>query len=207
MRRVVYLGALVTTMALLSAPVSAQTADTTQVMPAEPEARPWHVNALVGPSFGSLGTAPTSAASAGFELGNGWSIVGEAGTFRGKPIEGPAVVPGLAPPAVDDDARATSYHYNANIMYRAPERVRLMPYVTAGVGAFRGTMLTAAAPGPSGLDRLDRNTHSVSNVGAGLTWRINDWLGASADYRTFVFNTNGAPRVDRFTTGISLLFR
>lgn len=39
----------------------------------------------------------------------------------------------------------------------------------------------------------------------GLTYRFNDWVGLSADYRTFFVHREGStPRVNRFTTGLTL---
>jgi opacity protein-like surface antigen len=205
MRRVVFTAALVTITALPVAPVSAQT---TESMPARSGPDTWHVNALVGPSFGTLGTAPSSSASAGYELGAGWSLVGEAGTFRGEPIQKAALVPAITPlPALNTDEKANAYHFNANVRYTAPERNRFMPYVTAGVGAFRSAMFTPGTSGLSGVSGYGRETHSATNFGGGLTYRVNRWLGASADYRMFVFNINEAPRVNRFTAGVSILLR
>ena len=203
MRRVVYFGALVTILALSAAPVSAQTAS----MPGVQEPRPWHLNATIGPSFGTTGTAAAATASAGYELGNGWSLVGEAGTFRGKPLELRSVIPGASGPAVDENQRTNAFHYNANIYYRAPQRANLLPYLTAGVGAFNTSMVDVPIAGLGAVASLDRVTHAASNVGGGLTYRLNDWLGLSADYRLFVFNTNDARRVNRFTTGVSVLLR
>ena len=69
-------------------------------------------------------------------------------------------------------------------------------------------MITAGSSGLSGLSTgSPRQTHSATNFGAGLTYRVNRWLGAGADYRMFVFNTNEAPRVNRFTTGLSINLR
>ncbi|MFO7301510.1 MAG: outer membrane beta-barrel protein [Acidobacteriota bacterium] len=202
MRRAAVLGALVTILALPASQVSAQTAT-----PGVDHVRPWHVNATIGPSFGTVGTAPTTMASAGYELGNGWSLVGEAGTFRGKPLEFETVIPGATGPAVDDSQRANAFHYNVNVYYQVPERARLLPYLTAGVGAFNTMMVDEPIPGLGSIATLDRVTHAASNLGGGLTYRLSDWLGLTADYRLFVFNTNEAQRVNRFTTGVSILLR
>lgn len=61
--------------------------------------------------------------------------------------------------------------------------------------------------GLSGVSGYSRETHSATNFGGGLTYRVSRWLGASADYRMFVFNINEAPRVNRFTAGVSILLR
>ena len=203
MRRVVYSSALVTILALFAAPVSAQTSQ----MPGIGDDRPWHLDATIGPSFGTTGTAAAALASAGYELGRGWSIVGEAGTFRGRPLELRSVVPGASGPAVDDSQRTNAFHYNVNMQYLVPERGGLRPYLTAGFGAFNTSMVDERIPGLGNTAALDRVTHAASNAGAGLTYRVNDWLGLNADYRLFVFNTNDARRLNRFTTGVSFLLR
>jgi hypothetical protein len=205
MRRVVYFGALVTLMALTSTPVSAQTSGT---MPSRTGDGTWHVKAMIGPSFGTLGSAPTSVASAGVVIGGGWSLVGEAGAFRGRPVEQKALVPLTSPVAPPTTlGRSNIYHFNANLLYRAPEVKRMAPYFTAGAGTFRSAVYTAGTPVPVGLSGFERKTHAATNVGAGVTWRANRWIGVGADYRLFVFNTNGAPRVNRFTTGVSINLR
>jgi hypothetical protein len=45
----------------------------------------------------------------------------------------------------------------------------------------------------------------ASNLGAGVMYRINGWLNVGADYRTFFVHRDvNTPRVQRFTTGVSL---
>ena len=47
-------------------------------------------------------------------------------------------------------------------------------------------------------------TDFATNLGAGLMYRFNDWVGLSADYRTFfVHRADESPRVNRFTTGLT----
>jgi long-subunit fatty acid transport protein len=41
-------------------------------------------------------------------------------------------------------------------------------------------------------------------VGAGVMYRLNDWMGVGADYRTFfVHRDHRTPRVNRFTMGVT----
>lgn len=206
MRRVVYSGALVTAMALAAVPVSAQTPDSVMTGHTGPGA--WHATVNIGPTFGTTGTSVASQGSLGVEFGNGLALVGEAGTFRGEPVERRPVGPMSATlPAAPSFGKSNAYHYNANLYYTAPEMNGLRPYLTAGVGAFRSATYTLGTPGPVGLSGLDRSTHAATNFGAGVMWRFNRWLGATADYRTFVFNTNVAPKVHRFNAGISIMLR
>lgn len=197
MRRAVFLGALVTVLALASAPVSAQTSSTAIL--SRPEV--WRLDATVGPSFGTLGTAPAALATASFDMGHGVSIAGEAGTFRGKPLVRKSV--GSAP-GIDPDDRANAFHYNVNLTYRVPERAGFSPYVTAGVGAFNTEMVDVPTPGVGPFATYDRFTRAATNVGGGLGYRINDWIGVRADYRLFTINDNDADHLNRFTAGVSL---
>lgn len=203
MRRVVYFGALVTTVALFAAPVSAQTLN----IPSSDREGAWHVNATLGPSFGTLGTTPSAATSAGYDLGRGWSFVGEIGTFRNAPLDNATTIaPPVSPTAPASDVKVNAYHTNFNVHYRLPEARRLSPYVTAGVGAF---MAATPAEWALGLNTptFEHKTHAAMNLGAGVNYRLNRWLGISADYRHFMFNTNQAQRVNRFTTGLSVSFK
>lgn len=198
MRRAVFLGALVAILALVSAPVSAQTSTTPTL--GQPQA--WRVNATVGPSFGTLGTAPAALAAASYEMGNGVSITGEAGTFRGKPIL--RDIPAISGPDVDPDDRVNAFHYNVNLTYEVPERAGFSPYVTAGVGAFNTSMVDTPVPGAGPFATYDRFTRAATNVGGGLGYRINRWLGVRADYRLFSLADNDGEHLSRFTTGVSL---
>lgn len=55
-------------------------------------------------------------------------------------------------------------------------------------------------------DAYSRATHPATNVGTGAMYRVNDWLGIGADYRTFfVHRADDTPKVHRVTAGISLL--
>jgi len=52
----------------------------------------------------------------------------------------------------------------------------------------------------------DRRTASnfATNVGAGVNYRITDWVGVGADYRTFfVHRDESTPRVHRFSAGLT----
>ena len=202
MRRVVYFGALVTSL-VFTAPVSAQNAPSSLSSTGQ---HPWQINATIGPSFGTLGTAPATSAAARYAITDRWSLAGEAGMFRGTPVERPVLATATTPSTLNSNDRSNAYHFNANLYYRAPELGRLMPYATAGVGVFRTAMQPAEGRHSSAPFALTRETHAASNFGAGLTYRLNDWLGASADYRMFVLNMNGSPTVNRFTTGVSILF-
>jgi hypothetical protein len=59
-----------------------------------------------------------------------------------------------------------------------------------------------------GSTRLqDRRTATdlATNVGAGVNYQINRWVGVGADYRTFfVHRDESTPRVHQFLTGLTL---
>ena len=51
-------------------------------------------------------------------------------------------------------------------------------------------------------------TDFSTNVGAGMLYRLNDWLGVAADYRTFfVHRDTDTPAVNRFTAGLRFSLR
>ena len=52
-----------------------------------------------------------------------------------------------------------------------------------------------------------RLTDLATNVGAGVTYRLTDWMGLSADYRSIFVHRAQTPRVDRFTTGVTFAIK
>jgi hypothetical protein len=61
------------------------------------------------------------------------------------------------------------------------------------------------ARGTSTVDEDRRVTDIATNLGAGLTYQLNKWVGLTADYRTFfVHRSDDTPHVNRFTTGLTL---
>ena len=76
------------------------------------------------------------------------------------------------------------------------------PYVTGG-GVHRGYGGACTA----GRRRVGRRraTDFASNVGAGVGYRLADWLGVGADYRRFfLLRDRATPTVHRLTAGVML---
>jgi opacity protein-like surface antigen len=162
------------------------------------------VDAAVGPSFANTGT--TFAASAGLNvvLNDRTSLVGEFGTMQRAPFRDAVEI---APPAPDNStARVNAYHWNANLKVRPFEVARFEPYVTGGLGWFSAdTIVNDQVIGTTHFEDRRRATDFATNVGAGVTYRLTDWLGVGGDYRTFfVYRDNSTPRVNRFTAGLTL---
>ena len=163
-------------------------------------------DALVGPSFANVGTTFATLGAVDFRLSDRISVIGEGGILPRAPFGDAATI---APPATFDAAdrlRVNTFHWNGNVRFRPFAMTTTSPYITAGVGSF-----TADTVGKSrqvdGLWLEDRRraTDFATNLGAGLHYRVNDWLGVGADYRTFfVHRDKATPTVQRFTTGISL---
>jgi opacity protein-like surface antigen len=86
---------------------------------------------------------------------------------------------------------------------------RLEPYVTGGLGSFTtDTVIRDVMVGTTRLQDRRRTTDVATNLGAGLTYRFNDWVGIGADYRTFfVHRDESTPRVNRFTAALTLTLK
>jgi opacity protein-like surface antigen len=177
----------------LTTPVSAQTIDP-----------PLSVNAAVGPSFATLGTTFSTTAAIDYNLNRRATLVGEFGLLPHAAFRDASEI---APAATDDAGSArhvNAYHWNANLRLRPFERGRLEPYFTAGLGAFAADTVVGRIPSASTLgDSHRRLTDFATNVGAGVLYRLNDWVGVTADYRTFfIHRENDTPYVNRFTAGL-----
>ncbi len=160
------------------------------------------INAAVGPSFATLGTTMAATAGLDFKLNDRTSIVGEFGVLPHAPFGDAAEIAPVTDNA--DSSRVNAYHWNGNLRLRPFELGRVDTYLTGGVGSF--TADTVIADRFSGTSRFADHrvvTDFATNVGAGLSYRLNDWAGVGADYRTFFVHRNGTtPRVNRFTAGL-----
>ena len=163
------------------------------------------LNAAIGPSFANLGTTFSTTTGVDYTLTDRATLVGEFGILPHAPfdkastIAAPLATPGSEPP------RVNAYHWNANLKVRPFEVSRIEPYVTGGVGSFSAdTIVENRSLGTSTIEDRRRVTDFATNLGAGLMYRFNDWVGLSADYRTFfVHRADDTPRVNRFTTGLT----
>jgi opacity protein-like surface antigen len=162
------------------------------------------LNASVGPSFASLGTTFAATTGLEFNVTDRTAIVGEFGMLPRATFGDAAEI---APPLVGTDARrVNAYHWNGNVKVRPFDLGNASPYLTAGLGSFTADAVsdTRTLGGVTVQDRR-RASDFATNVGAGVLYRFNDWLGVNADYRTFfVYRNEDTPRVHRFTTGLSL---
>ena len=162
------------------------------------------LDAAIGPSFANLGTTLSATADLNVALNDRTSLVGEFGMLRHAPFdEAASIAPPLALPAAQSP-RVNGYHWNGNITFQPFAVRKLRPYVTGGLGTF--TADTIVKDSALGLDVEDRRrvTDFSTNVGAGARFPINDWIGLTADYRTFfVHRDNDTPRVHRFATGVT----
>ena len=99
--------------------------------------------------------------------------------------------------------------WNANVKVRPFEFARVTPYVTAGAGAsMADAIVNRSDVGTLTIEDRRRLTDLATNVGAGVTYRLTDWMGLSADYRSFfVHRDEQTPRVDRLTTGVTFAIK
>jgi opacity protein-like surface antigen len=171
---------------------------------AQGQDRPLSLNGIIGPSFGTVGTTFSGVGSVEFKIGNHISLVGEGGMLQRAPFREAAAI--AAPTTFDNAERmhVNAYHWNGNV--KVPFTfASVTPYVTAGAGSFSADTVTPSRQ-VNGVWIEDRRgvTDFATNVGAGAMYRVNEWLGVGADYRTFfVHRDRETPRVHRFTTGLT----
>ena len=189
LRRVIL--ALLTALAF-AAPAAAQTDDARV-----------SVNAAVGPSFANVGTTFSTTADLDVKLNNRAALVGEFGIIPRAPFRNASEI--AAPVAAPFDSRVNAYHWNGNLKVRPFEVRGLAPYVTGGIGSFTSdTVVSDVMVGSTRLQDRRTATNLATNVGAGATYQLTDWVGVGADYRTFFVHRDGStPRVHRFSTGLT----
>jgi len=168
--------------------------------PALAQADRFSFNAAVGPSFANLGTTFSSTAGLDIRLSDKTSLVGEFGMLPHAPFREASIIA----PAADHALRVNAYHWNGNLRIQPFATRRFEPYLTGGVGSFMAdTIVGERFGGATRFDERRRATDFASNVGAGVLYRLNDWVGVGADYRTFFVHRDGdTPAVNRFTAGL-----
>jgi opacity protein-like surface antigen len=161
------------------------------------------LNAAVGPSFGNVGTTFSTIAGLDLKLNDRTAIVGEFGVIPRAPFREASEI--AAPVAPLSDSRVNAYHWNGNLKVRPFTLRRIEPYVLGGIGSFTSdTVVNDSMVGTTRFEDVRRTTNFATNVGAGVKYRLNDWVGVGADYRTFfVHRDESTPRVHRFTTGLT----
>jgi opacity protein-like surface antigen len=166
------------------------------------------LNATIGPSFSNIGTTYSALAGVNVRMNDRVALVGEFGATPHTPfrdaeeIAAPLGLVGSQPEHVN------AYHWNGNIQVRPFQFRGLQPYVTGGLGSFVADTLTSdtTAGGATVQDRR-RAIDFATNVGAGVTYRLNDYVGVGADYRTILVHRDGdTPRVNRLTAGLTFGF-
>jgi opacity protein-like surface antigen len=161
------------------------------------------LNAAVGPSFANVGTTFSTMAGLDVKLNDRTALMGEFGIIPRAPFRDATEI--AAPIAASSDSRVNAYHWNGNLKVRPFEVRGLAPYVTGGIGSFTSdTVVSDVMIGPTRFEDRRTATNFATNVGAGVNYRINDWVGVGADYRTFfVHRDESTPRVHRFSTGLT----
>jgi opacity protein-like surface antigen len=162
-------------------------------------------NAAVGPSFGNIGTTFSTTAGLDVKLNDRTSIVGEFGILPHAPFRDAVDIAPVAPGVGDTSPRVNAYHWNGNLRVRPFEFGRLQPYVTGGIGTFTAdTIVSDQMIGTTRFEDRRRANDFATNLGGGVTYRFNDWVGVGADYRTFfVHRDETTPRVNRLTAGLT----
>jgi opacity protein-like surface antigen len=163
------------------------------------------LNAVVGPSFANVGTTFSALGNVGYDLNDRLTLVGEAGILRHAPfVEAAATAPPMSLSG-SADARVNGLHWNGNLAWQPLEVGKLRPYVTGGIGAFTAdTIVPDQQVGNMTVEDRRRVTNFSTNVGAGALYPLTDWVGLTADYRTFFVHRDGeTPRVHRFTGGLT----
>ena len=160
-------------------------------------------NAAVGPSFATVGTTFSTMAGVDLKLNDRTAVVGEFGIIPRAPFREASEI--AAPVAALSDSRVNAYHWNGNLKVRPFTLRRIEPYVLGGIGSFTSdTVVNDSMVGTTRFEDVRRTTNFATNVGAGVNYRLNDWVGVGADYRTFfVHRDDATPRVHRFTTGVT----
>jgi len=165
----------------------------------------WFVNAGVGPSFGTFGPTASADLSGGYKVSDHVALAGEFGALPHAPFDkAGSVAPSVSPFAPSSDVHVNAYHTNANLFVRPSPWGRLVPYATAGFGGFTGSTVASTTMAGSHIVQYSRETNPATNLGAGATYRLTNWLGVNANYRHFIMNAADTQHVNRFTTGISL---
>jgi opacity protein-like surface antigen len=163
------------------------------------------LNAAVGPSFANVGTTFSTITGLDVKLNDRAALVGEFGVIPRAPFRDADII--AAP--IDSASRVNAYHWNGNLKVRPFESRRVTPYFTGGIGSFTSdTVINDVMIGTTRFEDRRTTTNFATNVGAGMQYRINDWVGIGADYRTFfVHRDDATPRVHRFTTGLTFSLR
>jgi hypothetical protein len=161
------------------------------------------LNAAVGPSFANVGTTFSTTAGLDVRLNDRTALVGEFGIIPRAPFRDASEI--AAPVTPSSDVHVNAYHWNGNLKVWPFAIGGLAPYVTGGIGSFTSdTVLSDVMIGPTQFEDRRTATNFATNIGAGVNYQFNRWVGVGADYRTFfVHRDESTPRVHRFSTGLT----
>ena len=163
-------------------------------------------NTAVGPSFANLGTTWSTLAGLNVDVHDRAAVVGEFGILPHAPFKSDLDVTSPLAAGGFTGSHVNAKHWNGNLKFEPFETERLTPYLTAGVGAFQTDALVREGTiGTTSVQDRRRATDFATNIGAGFLYRLNDWMGVTADYRSFfVHRDDDTPSVNRFTAGLAL---
>jgi hypothetical protein len=166
------------------------------------------LNAAVGPSFSNIGTTYAATGAVDIRLNEHVGLVGEFGATPHTPFADAAEIAAPLAGVGSQPARVNAYHWNGNVKVRPFEAAGLRPYFTAGLGSFAAdTLVSDTTFGGTTVQDRRRAIDFATNVGAGVVYQLNDWIGVGADYRTFFVHRDGdTPRVNRLTAGFTFAF-
>lgn len=161
------------------------------------------LNAAVGPSLANVGSTFSTMAGLDVRLNDRTALVGEFGIMPRAPYRDASEI--AAPVEAAGTSRVNAYHWNGNLKLRPFDVGNLASYVTGGIGSFTSdTVVNDTTIGTTRFEERRTTTDFATNVGAGINYRLNDWVGVGADYRTFFVHRDGsAPRVHRFAAGLT----
>jgi opacity protein-like surface antigen len=163
------------------------------------------LNAAVGPSFSNIGTTYATSAGVDIRVNDRVGLVGEFGATPHTPFEDAAEIAAPLAGSGSQPSRVNAYHWNGNVKVRPFEIGGLRPYFTGGLGSFAAdTLVSDTTLGGTTVQDRRRAIDFATNVGAGVVYQLNDWVGIGADYRTFFVHRDGdTPRVNRLTAGFT----
>jgi hypothetical protein len=109
-------------------------------------------------------------------------VAGEFGVLPHAPFDkANSVAPSVSPLLPSSDVHVNAYHTNANLFVRPSPWGRLVPYATAGFGGFTGSTVVSTATAGSHIVQYSRETNPATNLGAGATYRLTNWLAVRRD--------------------------
>ena len=147
------------------------------------------VNTLLGPGFVDDAAVFNMRAAAGVKANDWLAVMGEWGSLS------KATPSGSRTPVIGGQ------HFNANVVAATPDPVyyNLRPYITGGIGTFRLS---------EGITSASDRSEFATNIGGGVRYDFNRWLGVNFDYRRFIVDfSEDVSGKNRYTFGVSVGLR